>query len=208
MKTSRIRLLAISGATMALIVAGTASVAAHPGNRDDRPGLGQGRMSGPGQGYGLPGEAWGGLGGRLGMVADSFVRHETTWQTDDGLVTQRTDNGTVASVATATLEYTLATGETASVSTDDDTEVIAFGEETVEFGRRGFSRQRLMPESIELADISAGSEVVVWAASQADGTFLAQRIVIQPLADEADEANAEAETEVEASEDAAVEAEA
>jgi hypothetical protein len=197
--------MAISAATMALIVAGSATVAAHPRDRDDRFGVGQGRIWAPGQqGYDLRGEVWAGLGARLGMAFDGFVRRETTYQTDDGMVTQRVDSGTVSSVSEAAIGYSLANGEVASVGTDEDTQVISVSEQTVEVGRRGFSRQRLVPESIGLGDITAGSEVVVWAESGDDGTFLAQRIVIQPVTDDAaDEAAVDTEAD---SEDATAEA--
>jgi hypothetical protein len=38
---------------------------------------------------------------------------------------------------------------------------------------------------VALADIPAGAEIVVWAESQADGSFLAQRILVRPAVDEA-----------------------
>jgi hypothetical protein len=111
------------------------------------------------------------------------VRRETTFEAEAGLVTRRVDNGTVSSAAGGSLDYSLATGESATVTTDDDTSVIAYSEQTVEIGRRGFSRDRLVPEEIELADIESDAEIVVWAESQDDGTFLAQRIVVQPAAE-------------------------
>ena len=176
MQTSRIRLAGISAATLALVVAGTAAVAAHPGDGEDRFGLGQGPM---GQ-FGLRGEWRGQLRGMLAGTFDGFVRSETTYETDDGLVTRRVDNGTVSTVSDAGIEYAIASGETATAATDEDTQVIALSVETVEVGLRGFSRERLLPEAIDMADIAAGSEVAVWATSQADGTFLAERIVVQP----------------------------
>jgi hypothetical protein len=207
MQTSRSRLLAISAATLALIVAGSASVAAHPGNRDDGYGMGQGRTWGPGLGSDVRGDAWGAYGARLGMAFEGLIRRETIYETADGLVTQRMDNGTVSSIAESALEYSLANGETASVSTDADTQVISFGEQTVQVGRRGLSRTRMVPQTIELADVSAGSQVVVWAQSQDDGTFLAQRIVVQPLTDDTDAAE-ESEPEAEVTPDTAAGADA
>jgi len=204
MQTSKTRLMAISGATLALIVAGTAAVSAHPdrGDRGDQRG-GKGRI---GAGFrqqlgsgALRDRAF----DRIGAKVDSFIRTETTFEDDDGLVTKRVDNGTVSGASDAALEYTLATGETASVSTDDDTQVVAFSEQTVEVGRRGISRERMVPEQVALADIEAGSEVVVWSESQDDGSFLAGRIVVQPVLDEDSDEMTDAATTDE-TEDAAV----
>ena len=115
---------------------------------------------------------------------DGLVRTETTYQTDaDGFVTRRIDNGTLSAATDTSLDYTLATDEAASVTIDEDTEVIAFTTESVDFGR-GFQRERLMGESIAATEIPAGSQIVVWADSQEDGSFLAQRIVVQPAEDE------------------------
>jgi hypothetical protein len=207
MQTSRSRLTAISAATLALIVAGSASVAAHPGHRDAGYGMGPGQTWGPGQGSDARGDVWGAYGARLGMAFEGLVRRETIYEAADGLVTQRMDNGMVSSIAESGLEYSLANGETATVSTDADTQFISFSEQTVQVGRRGISRQRMVPETIELADVSAGSKVVVWAQSQDDGTFLAQRIVVQPLTDDADAAE-ETEPEAEVTPDAAAGADA
>jgi hypothetical protein len=199
MNDQRRRLLAISGATFALIVAGTAAVSAHPG--DDEwgmgPGFGRDQMGGRFQQGDVPGLGRGGWMGPGGMGlglddVDGVVRRETTLDLgEDGIVTQRVDHGTVASVAEPGLTYTLATGEEASVTTDADTQVIAVSEPATD-DMRPFGRgMRMTAEEVALADIAAGSEVVVWAQSQEDGTFLAQRIVFQPAADEtADDAAA------------------
>lgn len=198
MQTSRTRLAAASAATMALLIAGTAAVSAHPGDREDFPGNGQGmgRMDGAGWHMDDPLE-WGGdmgglglgrmgrLGGLMGAVDGDVVRHETVIQTEEGTVTQRTDLGTVAMAGEASLDYALATGETATVLTDEDTEVISVALQTLELGNSGRTRDRLVPETVALADIPAGAEVVVWAESQADGSFLAQRILLRPAVDEA-----------------------
>jgi hypothetical protein len=196
MQTSRTRLALTSVATLALVMAGTAAVSAHPRDGEDPfGGRGQGRM-GPGMddtgGLDLgrmgPGmDDMGGLGlglGRLGGLFDEdgdLVRQETVYQTAEGTVTQRVDLGTVTTTGEASLDYSLATGEAASVTTDDATQVISFSTESVDLGR--FERQRMAAEEVALADIPAGAEVVVWAGSQADGTYLAQRIVVRPVAD-------------------------
>jgi hypothetical protein len=233
MQTSRIRLIAISGATLALVIASTASVAAHPGGQDDQRGFGrasegrmehgksmQGRSQDGGRamfdkraemGAALGGAMRAEMGGAMadamrgfmrGDMADAmrggmggamrggfqdrmdqFVRTETTFEAEDGLVTKRVDHGTVDSASEAGLDYSLSTGETASVVTDEDTSVITVSEQTVEVGRRGFNRDRMVSEEIALTDIESGAEIAVWAESQEDGTFLAQRIVVHPAAD-------------------------
>jgi hypothetical protein len=161
---------------MALVLAGTASVAARPGDRDDPFGFGGGVLR----------ERIGFRGLASGMW-DGLVRSETTYQTDDGdLVTQRVDNGILSVAAEGSVDYTLATGESATAIVDEDTNVIAFTTESVDFGR-GFHRQRLVGESIAVTDIAAGSQIAVWAESQEDGSYLADRIIVQPSADEADE---------------------
>ena len=85
-------------------------------------------MGGPGWddmgGLGRGGLMRGPMGGMFDEAMDGFVRHETIYQTEDGTVTRRTDMGTVASTGETSLEYTLATGETASVTTDDATEIV------------------------------------------------------------------------------------
>jgi hypothetical protein len=202
-KTSRIRLAAVSAATLALAVAGTASVAAHPGDREDRLGFGHGPMGE----FGLGGELRGQFRGMLAGAFDGFVRSETTFETEDGLVTRRVDNGTVTIAGDASIDYALAGGETATAAIDEDTQVIALSLETVEVGLRGFSRERLLPEAIEVAEIAAGSEIVLWATSEADGTFLADRIIVQPPADVTDDDVASGDDAV-ADDAAEVEAEA
>ena len=222
--------MAISGAALALIVAGTAVVSAHPGDKDDQRGFGKGRMGaqshrgdrgvGPGlfgqhsdrrggpRVFGQRGALRGELRQRIGGMLDQFVRSETTVAVNDGFVTHRVDQGTVTSASDAGLEYTLADGQSASVTTDDDTKVWTVSVETVAVGRRGRSRQRLVPQEIAVADIEPDSRVVIWAQSQDDGAYLAQRVGVQPVVDEAAEEIAEdvdaAETEdVDATEDAA-----
>jgi hypothetical protein len=194
MQTSRTRITAISAATLALVLAGTLAASAHPGDRDGSRGMGQGMgrmgMGGPGWDD-MGGGGWddmdglglgrgGRLGGLLSDAADSLVRRVTTYQADDGIVTQRVDQGTVSATGETNLDYALATGETASVATDADTEIVSFSVESVELGNSGLTRERLMPQAVALTEVPSGATVVVWAESQADGTFLAQRIVVRP----------------------------
>ena len=138
MQGSRRRWLTVGVASLALMVAGTASVAARPGEGNDPSGFGFG---GPfRQRLEMRDMLRGGWGG--------FVRTETTYQTDEGgFVTRRIDDGTLSAATDASLDYTLATGEAASVTLDADTEVVAFTSESVDFGR-GFHRERLVGEEI------------------------------------------------------------
>jgi hypothetical protein len=202
MQTSRTRLAAVTVATLALVISGTAAASAHPADREDFPGngMGMGHMGGLGWddmgGLGRGGLMGGPLGGVFDEAMDGFVRHETIYQTEDGTVTSRTDVGTVASTGETSLEYTLATGETASVITDDATEIVSIGTQTVELGNSGRMRERSVPETIALADLAADTDVVVWAQSQADGSFLAQRILVRPAADAtADDTTVEGSTD-------------
>lgn len=203
MQTSRTRLAAVTAATLALVISGTAAVSARPSDREDFPGrgiMGLGQLGGPGWdemgGLGRGGLMRGPMGGMFDEAMDGVVRHETIYQTADGTVTRRTDMGTVASTGETSLEYTLATGETASVATDDATEIIALSTETIELGRSGRMRERWVPETIALTDLAADTEIVVWAESQADGSFLAQRILVRPAADAiADDATIDGSTD-------------
>lgn len=190
MQTSRTRITTISAATVALVLAGTLAASAHPGDRDEFPGMGRMGIGGPGCDD-MGGRGWddmgglgmgrgGRLGGLLGDAADSLVRRVTTYQADDGIVTQRVDQGTVSAASETSLDYALATGETASVATNADTQIVSFSVESVELGNSGLTRERLMPQTVALTEIPSGATVVVWAESQADGTFLAQRIVVRP----------------------------
>jgi hypothetical protein len=199
MNDRRIRLLAISGATLALVVASSAVVSAH-GPRDDDRGFGMGRgrigMDMP-RGGAVPGmgaEFRGGLRGAL----DDVERRELTLQTEDGTTVSRVENGVVDGATDTSLDFTLASGETVSVTIDDDTDVIAFSEETVQRGR--WARQRLLPSEIEPSDVVAGDEVVVWSDSEDGGDFVATRVVVQPTVDETDDTAGDSEVDADASE--------
>lgn len=210
MQTDRTRITLISAATLALVLAGTAAASAHGGGRDEPPGIGLGRM-----GMGMGGPGWDdmdgfGMGrmGHLGGLFDEddggFVRTVTTYQADDGtVVSRRIDQGTVSAAGETSLDYALATGEAGTVTTDSETEIVSLGVETVDLGNSGRTRERLVPESLALADIPVGATVLVWAEAQADGSYLAERIVVRPAAEDAtdtDAADAEGEiTEVPAS---------
>jgi hypothetical protein len=180
MKTSRTRLLAVTAATMALVGGASAVVTAQ--SSDDDPFARGWRGFGLEERIEMPGlRGQGGMFRGLGAV-DGFVRQETTLETDDGIVTRRVDNGTLVSASESSVDYSLADGQSASATIDEDTEVVAFEEDIVEVGRRGLMRRHLSATSVEPTDLTAGAEVLVWAESQADGTFVAQRIVVQPEA--------------------------
>jgi hypothetical protein len=203
MTTSRTRLMAITGATLALVMVGTAVTAAH-GRGGDR---GYGYGSGPGR-YVEPFRQ-GGLGplGLRGLrmgLSDSIVRTETTVDLgDDGIVTHRADNGSVTSATDTALEYTLATGETASVTIGEDTAAWALSQASSTTSLRPSRRVRLAAEAIAPADIAVGSAIMVTATSQEDGSFLATRIVVKPAAEASDEGTESADT---TTEDAAADA--
>ena len=128
-------------------------------------------------------------------MADDFERREVTLQTADGTTVQRTEQGTVDSASDASLTFSLASGESVTVTIDDDTDAVAFSEQEVT-SRRGLSRTRLAPAEVEIGDIEAGAEIVVWSDSEDGAEFVAQRIVIQPepAADDVEDMDAEEAT--------------
>jgi hypothetical protein len=178
-KNHKTRLMAVSGATLALVVGATAAVAAHPG--DDRVRRGYGGGFGQLE-RGMPGDR-GALRGGL----EGFERREVTVQTADGTTSDRVEQGTVSAATDTSLEFTLGSGETVSVVIDDDTQTIEFSQQTVE-GRRGFTRERMVPAEIEISDIASGTEVVVWSDSEDGADYVAQRVVVRPAADATDAA--------------------
>ena len=210
MKNNTTRVTAVVGTTMALVIAGTAAVAAAgPRDRDDSRGFGK---MGPGaqQGAKMPGaRAMGGMmggmgGGMRGLDAD-FERTERTVQTADGTTVRRVEQGVVDSAAADSLDFTLGSGEAVTVVIDDDTTAVAFEEQEVT-SRRGQNRTRMAPTEVGVEEIEAGVEVVVWSDSEDDSEFVATRIAIRPTEAEEDTdgdeaAEAEAEEAVEEAED-------
>lgn len=191
MKKDKTRLLAVSGATLALVVGATAAVAAHPGDDQGRRGFGGG-FGQLERGMFRDRGALRGLGGGFG----DFERREVTVQTADGMTSDRVEQGTVTAATDTSLEFTLGSGEAVTVVVDTDTQAIEFSEQTVE-GRRGFTRERMVPAEIETSGIEAGTEVVVWSDSEDGADYIAQRVVVQPVASEAD-ASTEADSSPEA----------
>ena len=194
MDKNKTRMTAVVGTTMALVIVGTAAVAA-AGPRDDR-GFGHGK-AGMGANFGEMMQGARGMGGMRGLDAD-FERVETTIQTADELTTRRIEQGVADAADAASLSFSLADGETVTVAIDEDTNIVAFEEQ--EFTRRGWSRTRMAPTEVEAADIEVGAEIVVWSDADDDADFVASRIVIQPVEEaeaveaDADEAVAESDT--------------
>ena len=125
MKKSTSRATIVIGATMALVMAGTAAVSAAPGHRDDR----------------MPGRGMDGfehmIPGLRGGWSDDLERREVTLQTTDGVTASRVEQGTVDSTADDALTFSLGSGETVTVVIDDDTTFIGYEER--EMTRRGWS---------------------------------------------------------------------
>ena len=181
MQKRNTRILALAGATLALVIASTAAVAAH-GPRDEDgfgPGGGMGMQGWQGD-LEMPGLR-GGLGLGIQEAFQDVERQETTIQTVDGVTSYRVERGVADVVSDAGIDFTLASGEAVSVGIDDDTAVLAFEEQTVT--RRGWSRAHLAPTAVEPGDIGAGSEIIVWSSSEDGADFVASRVVIQPVQD-------------------------
>ena len=196
MSNRKIRLTTAVGATMALVMVGTAAVAA-AGPRDDGRGFGPGKA---GMGEMRGGQGMRGIGPMRGALED-FERRETTIQTEDGTSSFRVEQGLVESVSDASLDFTLGSGEAVTVVIDEDTEMVAFEETTVT--RRGRNRERMAPTQIEATDLDAGAEIVVWSESEDGGEFVAERVVLRPITEEMTEDGSEVtDAEVEDSADA------
>ncbi len=201
MKKNTTRATAVIGTAMALVIAGTAAVAAAPGdrgNRDDR-GMNRGK-AGIGAQMGGAAKAGPRVGAGMRGLDPDFERRETSLQTADGISVKRVEQGAVDSATADALTFSLGSGETVTVVIDDDTQVVGF--EETEQTVRGWSRTRLAPTEIEAAEIEAGAEIVVWSDSEDGADFVASRVVVVP----ADEAEAAAdETDAGAEADEAVE---
>lgn len=184
MRTHRNRLLAASAATLALIVAGTAAVSAHP--RDDDRGFRGERMRDRIESMRDAMGVRAGLGAAIRGDLEDFERREVTTQTADGIDARRVEQGVVERVGDGELTFSLGSGETVTVVVDDDTQAVAFEEQ--EFTtRRGWSRTRLAPTPVETADIAVGAGVLVWSDADDGSDFVASRIVIQPAETDEDE---------------------
>ena len=203
--SKRTRTTAVVGTTMALVIAGTAAVAAAgPRDRDDQRGFGGQQMAGKAAMKAGPGTAGmrGGMGAGLRGLDADIERAERTVQTADGITTVRTEQGVVDSAAADSLSFSLASGEAVTVVIDEDTSVVTF-EELEVTNRRGMTRMRMAPTEVEAAEIEAGAEVIVTSGSEDDSDFVAARIVIKPAeAEGVDEADADEAIEEAATTDA------
>jgi hypothetical protein len=180
MNTNRKRLAIVTGSTLALVLTGASVVSAQtPDMNGWGDGAGRGAQHAPGRG----GMGDRGFGGGFGesdrgqaMLDEQrqLVRQELIVDlgTDGGIVTKRIEHGTVSAAADGSLTITLATGESVSVTTDADTKVQA-----IDLTERPFRTDAA------IADVTVGSEVMVWSQSQEDGSFLASRVEILPAAD-------------------------
>ena len=194
------RATVVIGATMALVMAGTAAVSAAPGQRDDRmPNRGKagaGDMMGGQKMPGRPGARGEqrGMGPGLRGGVDDFERRETSVQTADGITVRRVEQGAVDGAAADALTFSLGSGETVTVVIDDETQLFALEEQ--EQVRRGRSRSMMAPTEIEAAGIEAGAEIVVWSDSEDGEDFVAARVVVQPAnSDETEDTEDAADTE-------------
>ncbi|GEM_PF-4730990 len=196
MKTTKRRLAGLATGILALSVAGAGIVAAHDRGMGMGPdggrgfGPGQGEMHGDrgGRGMGPGGLIEEAIRGHLGAELGTFVRMESLFLAEDGTLTiERQERGTVSAVAEGTLTYALANGESVTVTTDADTETIAF------------SAEHPVRDALETAEVMVGDEVLVGSTGTADGGFLAHHIRILPPPPAADTAPAEAPAETPAS---------
>lgn len=188
------RVTAVAGTTMALVIAGTAAVAAAgPRDRDDFRGFGDPGMAGR---HGIDGMRGGmGPGGGLWGLDSDVERSERTVQTADGITSVRIEQGVVDSASDASLSFSLGSGEAVTVVIDEDTDVVTFEEQEVT-SPRGWSRTRMAATEVEMADVEAGAEVVVWSDSEDDAGFVASRVVIKPAdTEEAEDTEAATDTE-------------
>lgn len=172
MSKNTARATVLAGATMALVLAGTAAVSAHPGHRDER----------------MPGRGMAGFGdmmpGPRGAWSEDFERREVTLQTADGTTSSRVEQGTVDSSAADALTFSLGSGESVTVAIDEDTDFIGYEEQ--EMTRRGWSRTVMAATEIGADEVQAGAEVLVWSESEDGADFVASRVVVEPPVDEAD----------------------
>ena len=140
-------------------------------------GQGMGDMGGRG-GRGGFGGFGGGMGGDmdrgeaiLGRI-DNLVSHETvTLDADGNTLTARVQHGTVSAVADGSISIDLATGESVTIATDANTAAHSWS-----------TTDRPARTEIAIADVAVGADVVIWSQSQDDGSFLAERIAVVPVA--------------------------
>lgn len=195
----------ITAASMALVLGGSAAVVAQAPNGGAAPDAGsapaigaeapdeqlhrsgdrrgpsfRGRRGSRGE-RGLPGRGFAGPG-RLG-IDQRIIRSETIVDGgEQGIVTQRVENGTVAATGEGSLTIELANGESSEVAITDGTMILAVATPADDGfrGRRGL-RARIMPGSLD--DVAVGASVNVASRSTDGGPFEAHRVVVRPMTD-------------------------
>jgi hypothetical protein len=158
--------------------------------------MGGGRHGGPGDMDGDRGMP----GGPLGELAGggTVIRAEAVVELADGtFATRRLERGTVTAAAADAITFTLATGESVTVSIGADTIVEdahpfggphddmngdPFGRGWSNDGGQGVPDPAAAPATIDPATIAVGAEVMVASESQADGTWLAIHLHLLPPA--------------------------
>ena len=89
--------------------------------------------------------------------------------------------------------FGLANGETATVSADEDTEVLAAMDASDDDAPGPFRRAITLDE-IALADVPADADVTVWSEAGDSGEFVAQRVIVHPTDDATAESAGDADT--------------
>ncbi len=96
MQTTKTRIAVVSAATLALAMLGSSAVAAQSSSAGDLAGdFGRHQSGGRGDDGMLGGRMGPGMHGIFGDDADGFIRSDVTYETDAGIVVDRTDQGTV-----------------------------------------------------------------------------------------------------------------
>lgn len=194
MNTNHKRLAFVSGTALTLVLTGASLVSAQTPDatraRGGDPGIGalHGQGMGDMGGRGGRGGFRGGMGGDmdrgegiLGRI-DNLVSQETvTLDADGNTLISLLQHGTVAAVADGSISVDLATGESVTIATDANT--VAHSWSTTDRPAR---------TEIAVASVAVGADVVVWSQSQDDGSFLAERIAVVPVAITADSVTPEA----------------
>lgn len=197
MSTNRKRFAAVTGTALALVISGASIVSAQtdtttpqqvPLQGEQSIGGGQGFDDQDGMTHGMGGRGGdrGGFGGRgmggdlggavIGRFEDIVSQTVVRLDADGNVLTDKVEHGTVSAVADGSITIDLATGESVTIATDANTS--AYSWDTT--GRPARSE-------IAVADVAVGADVMVWSESQDDGSFLAQRVAVLPVATTTDD---------------------
>ena len=193
MNTNRKRLAFVSGTALTLVLTGaslvsaqtpssptvgsdSANVTLHGPGQGDAGGPGRGDMGGRGfGGRGMDG-GMGGMGGGmaegiLGQIDNLVSQTTVTLDADGNVLTSVVQHGTVTAVVDGSISIDLATGDNVTVATDANTTAYSWS-----------MTDRPARTETAIKDIAVGADVVVWSNSQTDGSFLAERIAVVPVA--------------------------